>query len=56
MQRPEPNESRLRRLYLSPKANEGTERLQVAHIFKKTNFMMGKESKLTFDSIVFPNE
>jgi hypothetical protein len=34
MEKPEPNENVLKSIYLSPKANSGQQRLQIAHIFK----------------------
>lgn len=51
MQRPQPNEKRLKGLYESPGANFQRERLQIAHIFQQTNFKMGKESKSHLDHI-----
>ena len=48
MERSVPNEKRLRSLYWSKKANSPVERLEIAHIFKQTNFGLGKECKLPF--------
>ena len=45
MERGQPNEHRLRGLFMSPKANSPGERLQIARIFRQTNFGMGKERK-----------
>lgn len=45
MRRPEPNEKRLNKLFQSPSANKGHERLQISNIFRQTNFKMGNESK-----------
>ena len=45
MERQCPNEQKLRSIYWSDKANGTNERLQIAHIFKQSNFMYGKESK-----------
>ena len=45
MERDIPNEHRLRGIYMSDKTNSPRGRLQIAHIFKQTNFGLGKESK-----------
>ena len=45
MQAPLPNEKKLRDIYWSNKTNATNERLQIANIFKQSNFMYGKESK-----------
>jgi hypothetical protein len=45
MERGQPNEHKLRGIYMSDKTNSPRGRLQIAHIFKQTNFGLGKESK-----------
>ena len=45
MEQFEATEKRLRNLYLSPEANKPRARLEIAHIFQRTNFGFGKQSK-----------
>jgi len=45
MQRNLPSEHRLKDLYTSPTQNTRRARLEIATIFKRTNFAVGKESK-----------
>ena len=45
MQRNQPNEHRLRSIFNSNRANSQTERLEIANIYRRTNFGFGKESK-----------
>lgn len=45
MEAPLPSEKKLRDIYWGNKTNGTAERLQIANIFKKSNFMYGKESK-----------
>ena len=49
----EPIERRLRNLYLSPKPNRRNNRLEIANIFRRTNFGLGNEGKLDSNLIVF---
>lgn len=44
MERKQPNEHKLRNIYWGNKTNGTNERLQIAHIFKQSNFMYGKET------------
>jgi hypothetical protein len=48
MERNMPNEHRLRGIFLSPRANHSGERLQIARIFRQTNFGLGRERKYYF--------
>lgn len=48
MQRNIPNEHRLKDLFTSPSQNTRKARLEIATIFKRTNFAVGKESKFIF--------
>ena len=48
----ESTERKLRNLYQSPGANKQRERLQIAHIFQKTNFGFGKQSKFILSSLL----
>ena len=43
--RPEGNDRKLRSIYLSPQANKRSERLEIAKIFRQTNFGVGKHRK-----------
>ncbi len=45
MEKAAPNENKLRSIYWGKQANGTKERLEIAHIFKQSNFMYGKESK-----------
>ena len=45
MEAPLPNEKKLRDVYWGAKTNSTGNRLQIANIFKQSNFMYGKESK-----------
>ena len=45
MQRQQPNEKRLTSLYHSGRTNSKNDRLAIAHIFKQTNFGLGKQSR-----------
>ena len=45
MERPVPNEKTVRGIYFGDKTNGFNERLTIAHIYKQSNFMYGKESK-----------
>ena len=45
MEAPIPAEKKLRDIYWGQKTNSTSDRLEIANIFKKSNFMYGKESK-----------
>ena len=52
----DPVEKRLRNLYLSPKANKRNTRLEIAHIFRQTNFGLGNEGKSDLQNNIYRHQ